>query len=150
MADVANEIDSDAAFQAVEEIAVVAAAKVNALKKRCNFHALDTRKHLDEPRHALGVGRSDTETAVAHHGGGNAVPRRRRHCGFEVGLRVVVRMNVNEPRSNNSATRVDFLWRRCGACANKGDLSVSYFYVGWEGRSAGSVNDASATDDEVR
>ena len=74
MSDVSNEIDSNAAFQTVEEIAVVATAKVNALKKCINFHTFDTRKHLDKPSHALGICRSDAETAVAHHGGGNAVP----------------------------------------------------------------------------
>ena len=64
--------------------------------------------HVDEHVVVLCAARREADAAVAHHRGGHAVMRRRRHPVRPDRLAVVVGVQVDEARSDQKPRRVDF------------------------------------------
>ena len=76
---------------------------------------LDALHQLDQPLVAIRGRRREADAAVAHHHGGDAVPRARGDPRVPRDLRVVVRVDVDPPGRDQPAVGVDHLARRRGA-----------------------------------
>ena len=77
--------------------------------ERRDVHVLDVLERVGEQVAVLGAARCDAEAAVARDHRGDAVPRRRRERRIPEDLRVVVRVDVDEPRGHDVAARVELL-----------------------------------------
>ena len=75
--DVGGHVHTDAAFEAVEEVAERAAREVDAGRQRVGRHPLDPAEHEHQPRDVVGAGRGEGEPAVPGEEGRHTVPRGR-------------------------------------------------------------------------
>ena len=89
--------------------------------------------------------RRDAEAAVAHDRGGDAERRRRRELRVPGGLRVVVRVHVDDARHQGEAAGIQGLARRAG----RGDAAVLYRDVGDAAGIPGTVVHGGAAEQEV-
>ncbi len=64
-------------------------------------------------------------------------------------LAVIVRMDVDEARRDQSAVRIDHLSRRAGKVADLDDAPVQHGDVGGVGRRSGAVDDGPSLDHGV-
>ena len=130
----------------------------DALGQRGSGDVLDALHQLDEPLVAIGSGGSEADATVAHHDGGDAVPRRRREERVPGGLTVVVGVDVDPARRHEPAGGVDDASRLtdvvAGFCVDpdiddRRDHPVVDGDVGESAGSAGAVDEKSPTDHEI-
>ena len=113
-----------------------------------DVHVLDVLERAGDDVVVLGPGRRDREAAVAGDDGGDAVEARRRERRVPEHLRVVVRVDVDEPGSDDVPAGVEHaLAVEVGA--DRGDLAVADGDVGTRAGRAGAVDDGAALDDEI-
>ena len=112
------------------------------------IHVLDVLERAHDQVVVLGPGRRDREAAVAGHDRGDAVVRRRPQRGVPEHLRVVVGVDVDEPRRDRAARGVE-LALAAQVRSDLADHAVRDRHVGRLARRAGAVEDRSAADDEV-
>jgi hypothetical protein len=99
-------------------------------------------------------GGSKSDAAVAHHHGGDAVPRRGREVGIPRRLAVVVGVDVDPAGCDQTTLGID---DACGGADvvagigvdNSGDHPVGHRHVGNAAGSTGAVDEKSPTDHEI-
>ena len=91
----------------------------------------------------------EREAAVAADHGGHAVQRRRRQRLIPEDLRVVVRVQVDEPGNEREAVGVDRAARALVDASERHDPPVADADVGWPRRRTGSVDDAAVADEHI-
>ena len=147
--------------RAVEQVEVLGRGTPvprHALLQALQRHPLHPRQH---PHQVIGVGavdtgrtrrqqRGDRESAIATNHGGHPMQRRRAQRGVPERLRVVVGVDVDEPRRHHQTGRVDGV--RCRRCrgisrlADRDDPAVTHTDGRHHPRCPGTV-DHQATDD---
>ena len=110
---------------------------------------LDTFHELDEERAIARTHGRKTDATIAHHRGGDAVPRRGAHLGIPGNLRVVVRVDVDEPGRDEQPIGVECLASKADVVADGRDASGVDRDVRGERGAAGAVDDLAAAYDEV-
>jgi hypothetical protein len=93
----------------VEVLAEVLPLPRDAFGHRRAGDVLDALHQLDQPLAAVGAGGREPDTAVAHHRGRHAVPRRRRQPLVPAGLGVVVGVDVDEPRRDEAPVGIELV-----------------------------------------
>ena len=81
----------------------------NAGRERCDIHVLDVLECAGDEFVMLGPRRRDRKPTVAGDDRGDAVVTRRRQCRIPEDLRVVMGVDVDEPRRHDLTRRVDHL-----------------------------------------
>ena len=137
------------AVDRVEVLGVVLPTPLDALGERGAGDVLDAFHQTDEPRVLVGVNRRETDAAVAHDDGGDAVPARRREHRVPGDLTVEVRVHVDEAGRDERAVGVDLLARLALDRADLGDDAVGDRDVGGAARSTRAVDDRTAFDHEI-
>src|SRR6516165_5294064 len=94
--------------------------------------------------------RRETDAAIAHDRGGHAVLRRRRNVLAPGHLAVVMGVDVDETRRDQSSLGVDFILTLCGNLSDLGDAAVLDRDIGLEQLVAAAIRDRPAADHEVR
>src|SRR6266540_3823899 len=97
----------------------------------------------------LDLHRRKADTAVAHHGRGDAMPARRLQMRIPGRLAVVMGMDIDEARRNQQALGVDLLGSAARDLADGRDLAVLHRDISFVQSSAGAVGYGAATDDEI-
>ena len=92
--------------------------------QRVDAHALHVLERAHDEVAVFGPGGRDRESAVAHHDGGDAVPRRTAHQPVPHDLRVVVRVDVDESRTDDAPGGVDGLGSFGGSRTERHHLAV--------------------------
>ena len=118
--------------------------------QRGHAHAFDEFERLHDELAVARSGRSDAEPAVALHDRGDTVPRRRREVLVPEDLRVEVRVDVDEPRTQHQPAEVDF-GRAIGGgdFADCGDDAVNDLDVITSTRRTCSIDDSGVAQDEM-
>ena len=111
--------------------------------------ALDAFHQSDEPVVAVGGSGRETDTAVAHDHGGDAVPQRRREQRVPRDLAVVVGVHVDEAGRDDEAGGVELFSTRLVDGADGGDAAVVDGDVGEHGGSPATVDHRSVADHEI-
>ena len=95
------------------------------------------------------VDRGETDAAVPHHDGGDAVPRRRLHPLLPRGLPVVVGVDVDDAGDDERAVGVDLAMAATRHPSPLDDDAVAYGDVAGLGGGAGPVDDVAAADHQI-
>ena len=95
------------AAEGVEVLGVAGPVPRDALDHGAAGDVLDAFHQRDQPVVTIGRGRGEPDAAVAHHHGRDAVPAGRRQPRIPSGLRVVVRVDVDEARCHQQAVGID-------------------------------------------
>ena len=119
-------------------------------RQRLDVHVLDVLERASDRRVVLGSRRRDREAAVARDHRRHAVERRRRERGIPEHLRVVVGVDVDEPRRHDLARGVE-LPRAVGVELRPDlhDAPALDRDVGGVAGRAGAVDDGAAPDHDV-
>ena len=124
----------------------------DAIVQRSAGNIFDALHQRDEFVFATGAHRRETDTAVAHHHGGDAMPATGREGFVPAHLTVVVGVNVDEARRQEIACGVDHPVRVAGSAGAMHDLSdvatVDDKAAG-ESWGARAVDDACVANDQV-
>ena len=128
--------------------------KVHALTQHGGRNVLDALHDLDEFVLATTAHRCETNPAVAHHDGGDAVPAARREQFVPAHLTVVVGVNIDEARRQKVAFGIDFAVGAGRSARFIGAEHRAYAraidgHSAIERRSAGAVDDARIADDQI-
>jgi hypothetical protein len=144
-------VHRDATLQAIEVLAEAPPVPGNARLEGLERHALDPREHPHEVRARLGDERRDREAAIPAHDGGHAVEGGRAQDRVPEDLRVVVRVDVDEPGRDDLPARVDAVaCRLVHARLARDDASVANRDVGRSSRSSGAVDHRAAADHHIQ
>ncbi len=133
----------------VEVVAERLPFPAQALVQSGTGNVLDALHEFDEAITIARAYRRETDPAVAHHDGGDAVRRRRCQSVIPRGLAVVVRVDVDEPGDHQGAVGVDLAPTAAGDLADRDDRAVGHRDVGGPYRCTGSVHDGTTPHDEV-
>ena len=110
---------------------------------------LDALHEGDEPVVRVGPHRGEPHAAVAHHGGGDAVPARGGHAGVPGGLAVVVGVDVDETGSDQEPVGIDLLTSGGGHRPDGGDRPAVDRHVGRLGLAAPAVRHHPAPNHQI-
>ena len=110
---------------------------------------LDALHEGDEPVVRVGPHRCEPDAAVAHHGGGDAVPARGGHAGVPGGLAVVVGVDVDETGSDQQPVGIDLLAAGGGHRPDGGDRPAVDGHVGRLGLAAQAVRHHPAPNHQI-
>ena len=146
MADVGGEVDADAVVADRREV-LGEAGEVprDAGRERGDVHVLDVLERAGDEVVVLDARRRDREAAVAGDDGGDAVEARRRERGIPEHLRVVVRVDVDEPGRDDAVAGVEHTVA-VEVRTDLGDATAGDADVGAHARCAGAVVDGPALD----
>jgi hypothetical protein len=122
---------------------------LHAFGERGAGDVLDAFHQPDQPLPAVGRGWREADPAVAHHHGGDPVPRGGRHLRIPGRLAVVMRVDVDPARGDDFARGVDLVRALAMNLPDGGDQPVLDRDVSSEARGAGAVDDRAVPDDEV-
>ena len=149
VADVRGEVeDAAVALDGVEVLGEGLEVPRDPGLQRGQAHVLDVVQRARDELAVLGPARRDREPAVAGDDARDAMPRRRRERGVPVDLRVVVRVDVDEPRGHHVPVGLEDA-RAVEALADLGDATVGDGDVGPHARRTRAVDDGAAANDEI-
>ena len=123
---------------------------VDALGQGRAGDVLDPLHQLDQEVLLAGADRREADPAVAHDGGGHAVPAGGGHHGVPCGLAVIVGVDVHPAGGDDQAGRVDLPPCRALDLAHRDDPVAPDPDVADEGLRARPVHEGSAANDEVQ
>ena len=123
---------------------------VDALGEGGAGDVLHPLHELDEEVLLARADRREADAAVAHDGGGHAVPAGGGHDGIPGGLAIVVGVDVHPAGGDDEPVGVDLAPGRALDLANGDDAVALDSDVPDDGRRARSVHDGSAPDDQVQ
>ena len=123
---------------------------VDALGEGGAGDVLHPLHELDEEVLLARADRREADAAVAHDGGGHAVPAGGGHDGIPGGLAIVVGVDVHPAGGDNEPVGVDLAPGRALDLANGNDAVALDSDVPDDGRRARSVHEGSAPDDQVQ
>ena len=136
----------------VDRIEVFAKAfpgPVQALLEHRAGNVLDAFHQLDQAVAIAGAHGRKAHAAIAHDRGGHAMPARGLQAAVPHRLRVVVRVHIDEARSDQLAARVDFIAARAQGGADRADASAVDGDVGFAKGRAGAVGHRAASNDQI-
>ena len=81
---------------------------INAFGQSGARNILHALHQVDEPVMLIGLGGRKADAAIAHHGGGDAVPTRRAEIGVPRHLPVIMGVNIDPARCHKVAFGIDF------------------------------------------
>jgi hypothetical protein len=110
---------------------------------------LDPFHQLDQLFPVGGLAGGEPDAAIAHDRGGDAVPGRGRQMVVPYRLRIVVGVDVDEAGRDQLALGVDFLGAAFCDLADHSDAVAGDADIGFDGRTAGAIDDGAAADDQV-
>ena len=143
-------VHRDATVEALEVLPEALPVPVDPGFERDERHALHLRHH---PTRVVGVARlqrGQREPAVAAEHRGHSVERRRCRVAIPVQLRVVVRVDVDEPGRDDEPRGVEGLRGQLAReLADPDDAAVLHGDVGAPRRRAQAVDDESAGDEVI-
>ena len=119
--------DIDGAWHPLQRVEVLAERfplPRDPLRQRAAGNVLYALHQFDEPVVPVGPHRSETDAAIAHDRGGDAMPARRRQMRIPGGLTVEMRVDVDESWRDGEAVSVDGPPGRAANPADLGDQSV--------------------------
>ena len=141
-------VDGDRSVEAAEPVAVGGPVPLQPGGQRLDRDPLDPGHHPHQVVGVLGAGRREGEATVAAEHRGDPVVRRRARRRVPRKLRVVVRVQVDEPRSQDETVGVDRALRRL-AVGVEDDAAVTNTDVGTTAGGTGAVDDVGTADQDV-
>ena len=145
--------DVDVALPAVEGVEIFAEGFPLPLQAFVHDRAgdvLDAFHQLDQAFAVGGLAGGEADAAIAHDGGGDAMPGGGRHVAVPDRLGVVVGVDVDEAGGDEFAFGVDFFRAAARDRADRGDPVADDADVGLARRAAGAVDDGAASDDQIK
>ena len=136
-------------FDGVEVLAERFPRPLDPLVEHRARNVLHTLHQRNETVVRIGSHRCEAHAAVAHDGGRHAMPARRRHAGVPGGLPVVVRVDVDEPRSDQQPRGIDLLAASLGDRSDCADGGAVHGDVGRDRLAAQPVCHVAAPDDQI-
>ena len=97
----------------------------------------------------VGPGGRETDAAIAHDDGGNAVPARRGHFLIPGRLPVIMGVDVDEARRDDAARGINFLAARRTHRADDADAIPVDCDIARKGRPAAAVDDRTAANHQI-
>ncbi len=137
------------ALDRVEVLAEALPGPVDPLVEHGTRDVLHPLHQRDQARVRVGPHRREAHAAVAHDGGRDAVPARRRHALVPGRLPVVVRVDVDEARRDQQTVGVHLLGAPARHRPHGGDRPAVHRHVGPPGLAALPVGHQAAPDHEV-
>ena len=107
---------------------------------------LDALHELHQRLPLVGPAGSEADAAVADHRGGDAVPGRRRNPAAPGGLRIVMRVGVDEARRHDHAARIDLLVARTEIGPDRRHQTARDRDIRIAGLAARAIHDRAAAD----
>ena len=117
----------------VEELTERVPVPLQPLMERGAGNVLDALHQLDQLAVVAVVHRREPDAAVAHHHGGDAVPRRRLEAVVPGGLPVVVGVDVDDAGDHERTVGVDLAGSRTIDPSHLDDQTVAHRHVGRAG-----------------
>src|SRR5206468_4226652 len=112
-------------------------------------HGLDVPQALPGDLARLGLAGRDADAAIAHHHGGDAVPRRGRDRAVPANLRVVVGVRIDEARRHDQPVGIDGALGALADLADLGHLAAGNGDVGLVALGARAVDHGAVPDHEI-
>jgi hypothetical protein len=137
------------ALQGVEVLRKRLPLPVDALGQGGAGNVLDTLHQLDQKSLLPGPHRRETDAAVAHHHGGDAVPARRRQVRIPGGLAIVVGVHVHPARRHQTATGINLAAAATGYRSDLNDAPTGNGNVAVEALPTRPVDDGAAAYDQI-
>ena len=142
-------VGCDCALEPLEPLRERLPAPVESRAQRLDGHALDAGHHAHDVVGVIGSGGREPEPTVAADDGRDAMERGRARGRIPRELRVVVRVDVDEPRRDHEASCVDPASRRLRPSADRHDPAVPDPDVGSPSDPPGAVDDGAARYEEI-
>ena len=120
----------------------------DAGRERCDIHVFDVLERAGDEIVMFWSRRRDREPTVAGHHSGDAVVARRRQPRIPEHLRVVMGVNVDEPRRHDLTRRVDHV-APIEIDPDLGDAAVGDRHLGSPSGLAGAIHERAAFDDQI-
>ncbi len=136
-------------LQHVEEVREALPVPFQAFGQRDAGNILHALHQIDQRLVMLLADRGEADAAIAEQDGGGAVPGRRREHRVPGRLAVVMGVDVDPAGGDEMAGGVDVAPGRAGLAADRDDPVTVDRHVADKGRTASSVHDGPAADDNV-
>ena len=137
------------ALNGIEIFGEVFPLPVDAFGERGTGNVFDAFHQLDEELVIAGSHRRKAHAAIAHHGGRDAMPARRREHGIPARLAVIMRMDVDPAGRDQHALGIEFAACGSGDRAHFDDTLPLNGDIALERRTARAVDNRAVANDQI-